>query len=172
MNCFEKLFYPADEPLEATFSKIIRIVKNISVFWRGCIEDLEGAEEISELRYGIIILFIESLMETDILIEGNYNLPVSEEHYFAMALENGLSNITKLSGDDLIEKFKLYEVNSDLSEIINFCNELINGLSENIPNPMISKGSIEYIKVLSNWVKAIKMTGLPSQLIEDLVLRK
>lgn len=172
MDYFNKLYSLTNEPFESFFVKVVSLIKEISLLWNGYIEDLEGAKDLPELRYGIILLFIESIMEMEILIDNNYNKMVSKEHFLSMALEDGFSNAFKCSGKDVIDIFKLFDVESGSGEIIEYCKNMVEGLSEGIPNPMVAKGSSDYIKVLREWVRVIRQSEISPELIEDLVLRK
>lgn len=171
MIFFEKLFLPTGEPIDTLCEKLLVLIKDLSISWRSYIEDLEGAKELPELQYGIIISLIELMMEIDASLASN-GAVIDKEHYLAMALEDGLRNIVFWPGNEIIQMFQLSNINSEIELAACFCNSKLDDLSIYIPNTLVSDGTNQYIKVLKNWVRLIDKFKISPELIEDLVLRR
>jgi len=171
MSHFQKLFLPTNESIESYYEKLISLIKGISINWFGFLEDLDGAHQIGELQYGIIVSLIELLTEMELHME-NISCLVDKDHYLAIALEDGFSRIVQWSGEEVILNFGLSAVGSDSEQVTAISQSIISDLSQNIPNPMLSNGSLEYIRVLKNWIKVIQQTEISPAVIEDLVLRR
>ena len=163
---FQKLFIPSSLSAKDTVEIIVKILKIIAIYWYSFLEDLEGARNRPDLRYCVTVMLIETLVQTEMLMEPNQNQDLEEEHYLAVALENGLTNVINCTGSDIIRDFHLDSLDGDSSEIVALCKNMIRGLSEYIPDPMKSSNSLEFIKSMADWVRAMRQAGVSHNLIE------
>lgn len=169
--CFRSIKMGRQKELSRYIYILSRIAFKMAIDGRAFIEDVKGGTDQPDYLKILKWRILELLSEFDQILSDSE--VCDEIHYSALALEYGFSEILNLSGNEIIDLFKLNDPIDksivETKEILKLWEIILDEFPGEIPDPLIPHGQSDLLKALKYWDKICSIANVDRTFLKDML---